>query len=251
MNLPFLIPDWPAPPSVRALATTRAGGVSTGPYGSLNLGDHVGDEPAAVTANRLRLRPHFPAEPLWLQQVHDVRVVEPDSPEPEPPEADAAVARRPGQVCVVLTADCLPVLFCDVAGRVVAAAHAGWRGLLKGVLERTVEAMAVSPREVLAWLGPAIGPAAFEVGGEVRDAFIAEDPGAVTAFHAALAPGKWLADLPALARRRLAWVGVDKIHGGDQCTYLDPERFFSYRRDGVTGRQGSFIWLADSAVSRY
>lgn len=251
MSPQFLTPDWPAPASVMALSTTRAGGVSTGAYGSLNLGDHVGDEAAAVAANRLLLRPQFPGEPLWLRQVHGTRVVEAGSQETVPPEADASVARWPGQVCVVLTADCLPVLFCDVDGRAVAAAHAGWRGLLRGVLERTVEAMAVPPGGVLAWLGPAIGPAAFEVGGEVREAFIAEEPGAAAAFHRAPAPGKWLADLPALARRRLARAGVHRVYGGDQCTCQDLERFFSYRRDGVTGRQGTFIWLTDSAASRY
>ena len=252
MDLQLLRPDWAAPATVHALATTRTGGASTGPYASLNLGDHVGDAAAAVAANRRLLRPHFPSEPLWLRQVHGVEVVEAgESTGGDPPEADGSVARRAGAVCVILTADCLPVLFCDVAGRVVGAAHAGWRGLLGGVLERTVKAMAVPPEDVLVWLGPAIGPSAFEVGAEVRDAFVAADPPAAAAFRPAAAPGKWLADLPALARQRLADVGVEKVHGGDLCTYRDAERFFSYRRDGVTGRLGSFIWLADPAPARY
>jgi YfiH family protein len=250
VSLQLLYPDWPAPSFVRAFASTRVGGVSTAPYASLNLGDHVGDEPAAVAANRCLLRPYFPAEPLWLRQVHGVAVADAGLAHDGPPEADAAVARHAGQVCAVLTADCLPVLFCDAAGRVVAASHAGWRGLLNGVLERTVDAMGVPPGQVLAWLGPAIGPAAFEVGGEVRDAFVAEDPLAATAFQPGTAPGKWWGDLPALARQRLGRKGVTGIHGGEMCTYCDKERFFSYRRDGVTGRLGSFIWLAGSSLGR-
>lgn len=242
MTLPLIRPDWPAPAGVRALATTRAGGVSSGPYASLNLGDHVGDETAAVAANRGLLRAFLPAEPLWLRQVHGMEVADAGRLHDVAPEADAAVARRPGLVCAVLTADCLPVLFCDREGTVVAAAHAGWRGLLGGVLERTVDAMAVPPAEVLAWLGPAIGPAAFEVGEEVREAFVGKDRLAASAFRPGGA-GKWWADLPALARQRLAARGVMQIHGGELCTFQDVERFFSYRRDGVTGRLGSFIWL--------
>jgi purine-nucleoside/S-methyl-5'-thioadenosine phosphorylase / adenosine deaminase len=244
VGLALLYPDWPAPPAVRAFVTTREGGLSTGPYASLNLGDHVGDEAAAVAANRRLLRTCLPAEPLWLRQVHGVDVADAGVACVGLPEADAAVARHPGRVCGVLTADCLPVLLCDTSGGVVAAAHAGWRGLLGGVLERTVEAMAVPPEQVLAWLGPAIGPAAFEVGAEVREAFVAEDPCAAAAFQSGVMPGKWWADLPALARQRLARQGVLRVHGGDSCTYRDGRRFFSYRRDGVTGRFGSFIWLA-------
>jgi len=244
VSLQLIRPDWPAPARVRAFATTREGGVSLGPYASLNLGDHVGDEPAAVAANRRLLRAHLPAEPLWLRQVHGVTVADAGLSHVGPPEADAAFARQPGQVCAVLTADCLPVLFCDTAGQVVAAAHAGWRGLLAGVLERTVSAIALPPRELLAWLGPAIGPAAFEVGDEVREAFVAEDALAGAAFRPAPAMGKWWADLPALARQRLRRCGLARVYGGDLCTHVDARRFFSYRRDRVTGRLGSFIWLA-------
>jgi YfiH family protein len=244
VGLALLYPDWPAPPAVRAFVTTREGGLSTGPYASLNLGDHVGDEASAVAANRRLLRACLPAEPLWLRQVHGVDVADAGVACDSPPEADAAVARHAGRVCGVLTADCLPVLLCDTSGGVVAAAHAGWRGLSGGVLERTVEAMGVPAEQVLAWLGPAIGPAAFEVGAEVREAFVAEDPCAAAAFQPGVMPGKWWADLPALARQRLARQGVLRVHGGDSCTYRNGRRFFSYRRDGVTGRFGSFIWLA-------
>ena len=244
----MLTPDWSAPANVRAVMTTRAGGVSRAPYDSLNPASHVGDEPAAVAANRAILRDFLPAEPLWLNQVHGdrVAVVGVDA---EGTEADASLARGPGQVCAVLTADCLPVLFCDRAGSVVAAAHAGWRGLAGGVLERTVEAMAVPPGEILAWLGAAIGPERFEVGEEVRAAFVAHDPLAATVFRPALpgtldeAPKKWLADIYALARLRLARVGVTAVYGGGLCTVSDPARFFSYRRDGRTGRMASLIWL--------
>lgn len=237
----LILPDWPAPAKVRALATTRAGGVSAGPYASLNLGDHVGDDPAAVAENRARLRKHLPAEPLWLKQVHLAHVADADSASGVP-EADASVARQRGKVCAVLTADCLPLLLCDKTGAVVAAAHAGWRGLAGGVIEAAVEAMRVSPGEVLAWLGPAIGPAAFEVGGEVRDAFLAFDPAAEAAF-VARENGKWLADIFLLARLRLGKIGVTAVYGGGVCTYSDSERFYSYRRDGATGRMASLIWL--------
>lgn len=243
MKLDVLLPDWPAPPRVQALSTTRAGGVSVGPYQSLNLGDHVGDDPAAVDINRARLQGMLPAEPLWLRQVHGTAVADGDAPGAGPVEADAAVARRMGQVCAILTADCLPVLFCDRGGTVVAAAHAGWRGLLGGVLERTLAVMGVPPGAVLAWLGPAIGQAAFEVGDEVREAFVADDPGAISGFKAGPVPGKWRADLAGLARRRLARSGVSAVYGGAHCTYQDARRFFSYRRDGTTGRMGTFIWL--------
>lgn len=221
--------------------TTRAEGVSHAPWASFNLGDHVGDDPAHVAANRARLRESLPAEPGWLKQVHSARVVELGRDTDF--EADASFTRQLGQVCAVLTADCLPVLFCDRAGSVVAAAHAGWRGLAGGVLEATVAAMRVTPGEILAWMGAAIGPQAFEVGDDVRDAFVAQHPGAAVAFlpHA---PGKWLADIYALARIRLAAVGVQAVHGGGRCTFTETETFFSYRRDGTTGRMASLIWLA-------
>lgn len=248
----WLVPDWPAPANVRACMTTRTGGVSRPPWDSLNPAGHVGDDPAAVAANRAILRRHLPAEPLWLEQVHGCDVVarsEETTVDLPPPCADASLARRPGQVCAVLTADCLPVLLCDRAGTVVAAAHAGWRGLAAGVLEATVARMAVPPCEVLAWLGAAIGPDAFEVGDEVREAFVARHPLAAVAFRPALpgtldgAPRKWLADLYALARLRLAAAGVGEVYGGGLCTHADAARFYSYRRDGVTGRMASLIWL--------
>ena len=239
----FIRPDWPAPANVRSLQTTRGGGSSPAPWLSLNLGDHVGDDPARVDANRELLRGYLPSAPVWLRQVHGVVVAEIDQAILLP-EADAAVARQAGHVCAVMTADCLPVLFCDRAGTVVAAAHAGWRGLLDGVLEATIRAMGVPSSEILAWLGPAIGPAAFEVGDEVRAAFVGRDPLAAEAFVPHVA-GKWLADIYCLARQRLLAAGVGSISGGSFCTVSDEVRFFSYRRDGVTGRMASLIWLED------
>lgn len=235
-------PDWARPASVGALSTTRQGGLSLSPWSSFNLGTHVGDDPAHVAANRAQLRAALPAEPAWLNQVHGVTVVDAATVQGVP-DADASVSRRPGAVCVVMTADCLPVLFCDRAGTVVAAAHAGWRGLHAGVLEETLAAMQVDPAQVLAWIGPAIGPRAFEVGSEVRAAFLDVQPQAEAAFVPSVAPGKWLADLPALARLRLNAAGVCAVAGGNLCTHDEPERFFSYRRDGQTGRLASLIWL--------
>jgi hypothetical protein len=237
----FLIPDWPAPDNVRALQTLRTGGCSPAPWNSFNLGDHVGDEAARVAANRDLLRASLPGEPCWLRQVHGVKVVDAASASAGV-EADAACARTAGSVCVVMTADCLPVLFCNRQGTVVAAAHAGWRGLLAGVLENTLATMQCPAGDVLAWLGPAIGPDNFEVGDEVRNAFVEGDAGATAAFQPQ-GQGKWLADLYALARRRLAAAGVVGVYGGGLCTVADGGRFFSYRRDGVTGRQASLIWL--------
>lgn len=237
----WLSPDWPAPPNVRSLVTTRHGGVSVSPYFSLNLGDHVGDDPVAVAANRARLREMLPDEPVWLKQVHGSGIVNADCAAAIP-EADGSHARKSGVVCAVLTADCLPVLLCDRAGTVVAAAHAGWRGLAGGVVEAAVQSLAVEPGDVLAWLGPAIGPGAFEVGGEVRMAFMRSAPEAALAFRPH-GDGKWLADIYLLARQRLARVGVTQVFGGGECTYHDHERFYSYRRDGVTGRMASLVWL--------
>lgn len=237
----WIVPDWPAPKGVRALSTTRFGGVSQPPYDSLNLGDHVGDSPVHVAENRARVAAHLPAPPLWLSQVHGVRVVDTAlAADGEP--ADAAFARTRGRVCAVMTADCLPVLFCHQGGQVVAAAHAGWRGLAGGVLEATLAAMAVPGDEVMAWLGPAIGPNAFEVGEEVRAAFVASHPAAASAF-VARTEGKWLADLYVLARLRLRECGVAAIYGGDRCTLTEAEHFFSHRRDRLTGRMASLIWL--------
>ncbi len=236
------VPDWPAPAAVRALQTLRTGGVSAAPWASFNLGTHVGDAPGHVAANRARLGSLLPAPPLWLNQVHGTAVADADAAAGLP-DADAAVSRLPGRVCAVMTADCLPVLLCDCDGTVVGAVHAGWRGLCAGVIEATVAAMRVPPERLLAWLGPAIGPATFEVGDEVRAAFVAHDAQAAAAFRAA-APGKWLADIFLLARQRLARAGVGAVHGGGQCTVADEVRFFSYRREGTTGRMATLIWLA-------
>jgi YfiH family protein len=241
----WLVPDWPAPPRVRAMVTTRHGGASRGAFAGFNLAEHVGDDAAAVAANRQRLRRHVPAEPLWLQQVHGVRCV--DAAAAQPGEtADACVAHAPHQVCVVMTADCLPVLLCDRAGTAVAAAHAGWRGLAAGVIEAAVRALACPPGQLLAWLGPAIGPLAFAVGDEVRAAFLAVD-GATAAAFVPCGDGKWLCDLYQLARQRLAACGVTAVSGGGWCTVADAERFYSYRRDRATGRIATLIWLEDGA----
>lgn len=239
----WIVPDWPAPERVRAAVTSRSGGVSHGPYSSMNPADHVGDEPAAVAANRHRLeqRLQLPAAPVWLQQVHGTTAVD-AAAAGGVVQADAAYACQPGVVCAVLTADCLPLLLCDRVGTRVAAAHAGWRGLAAGVIEQTVAAMGLPGDELLAWLGPAIGPAAYRVGGEVRDTFVAHDPRAAAAFES-VADGSWQADLYQLARQRLADCGVHAVSGGDHCTFTESGRFFSYRRDGVTGRIASLIWL--------
>lgn len=235
------VPDWAVPANVKALQTTRNGGASRMPWASFNLGDHVGDDPAAVAANRQALRAALPGEPRWLRQVHGIVAVDVGR-EAKTEVADTAFTRRPGAVCVVMTADCLPVLLCDRRGSVVAAAHAGWRGLLGGVVESTVAAMAVAPAELLAWLGPAIGPRCFEVGTEVRDAFVARDPSASAAFLTT-GPDKWLCDIYLLARQRLRQSGVRAISGGGACTFSESGRYFSYRRDRTTGRMASLIWL--------
>lgn len=243
-SLPGIIPDWPAPDGVRSLITTRLGGVSHGAYSSLNLGDHVGDDPERVAANRARVSSATGVPSVWLNQVHGTRVVDAAGRvgATRPPEADAAFSRQAGLACTVMTADCLPVLFCDDSATVVAAAHAGWRGLLAGVLEETVAAMGVPGRELMAYLGPAIGPQAFEVGDEVYSAFVAANTMAAEAFKPAV-EGKWLADIYQLSRQRLASQGIERIFGGSFCTFNDAERFFSYRRDGQTGRMASMIWL--------
>lgn len=237
----LLTPDWPAPASVRACVTTRQGGVSLPPFDTFNLGDHVGDDPAAVAQNRLRLSGEFDIQPAWLKQVHGLAVADADPSRVV--EADASWTDRPGIACTVMTADCLPVLFCDLAGTQVAAAHAGWRGLAGGVLEATLDRLDVPPAQVLVWLGPAIGPQAFEVGLEVRDAFTAVHPEAARAFVDGERPGKLMADIYALARIRLAARGVTAVYGGGLCTVSD-ERFFSYRRTPQGGRFASLVWLA-------
>lgn len=247
--MPGLIPvDWPAPKNVQAVTTSRIGGVSLAPFDSFNLADHVGDHPTAVLANRELLLEELalPAEPVWLKQMHGTTVITLDDRPGEPSEADAGVADGPNRVCVVLTADCLPVLFCDRAGQCVAAAHAGWRGLADGVLEATVTQMGVAPGEVIAWLGPAIGPQAFEVGEEVRAAFVDDDAGSAAVFTVHT-DDRWLVDIYRLARLRLARAGITAVYGGGRCTYSEAGMFYSYRRDGTTGRMASLVWLADDA----
>ncbi|MFA6015769.1 MAG: peptidoglycan editing factor PgeF [Gallionellaceae bacterium] len=236
-----IVPDWPAPAQVKALQTTRLGGVSQAPYAQLNLGDHVGDHPLIVAQNRQRLSALLPAEPVWLQQVHGTAVANADEGSCFI-QADASVARQRGAVCAVMTADCLPILLCDQSGTVVAAAHAGWKGLAAGVIETTVQSMRVEPVQLMAWLGPAISQRAFEVGAEVREQFMQHAPQVEQAFIAG-ANGKWMADIYLLARQRLNALGISQIYGGNFCTYSDAERFYSFRREGVTGRMGTFVWI--------
>ena len=261
--MPFLRPDWPdAPANIGALSTLRSGGVSSAPYGDgahetsgggLNLGLHVGDDIESVQHNRALLQAALPGRPAWLTQVHGTHVVDADAyvgAGSSVPVADASVASARGAVCAILSADCLPVLLCDAQGSVIACAHAGWRGLAGGVLKQTVAAMrARGAGEILAWLGPAIGPRRFEVGSDVLQAFIegAVDAAGRRAIAAAFVPlaahpGKYLADIYALARCALTQGGVHNVAGGQLCTVSEPLRFYSYRRDGITGRQASLIW---------
>lgn len=241
MSVEWLAPDWPAPERVVALASTRAGGASCGAYAGLNLALHVGDAPPAVAANRRLIASALPGEPLWLNQVHGTDVVIAEDARPGV-TADAALTRRPNRVLAVLHADCLPVLFCDERASVVAVAHAGWRGLAAGILERTVDATGVPPERLLAWLGVAISAAAYEVGPELVAAFVERDPGAAEAFSPGEA-GKWRCDLYALARRRLARCGLGRVWGGGLCSHGDARRFYSHRRDGSTGRMATLVWL--------
>ena len=238
----FIIPDWPAPSWVRAVQTTRTGGVSTGPYASFNLAAHVEDDSAAVKENRRRLVEalNLPAQPCWLTQVHGTGIVDADRAPPGQ-EGDGSVSRAAGAVCAVLTADCLPVLLCDRAGTCVAAVHAGWRGLADGVITAAVDAIGQPGSQLLAWLGPAIGPQAFEVGDEVRTAFVARDVAAEAAFTPVR--DRWHADLYRLAHQQLASLGITEVSGGEWCTFEDSARFYSYRRDHRTGRMASLIWL--------
>lgn len=240
--LRWLTPDWPVPGRVRSLSTLRMGGVSEAPFESLNLAAHVGDSPESVAENRrsLMAAADLPAEPRWLEQVHGTRVMDLDLETQGP--ADAAITRQASRVCAVLTADCLPVLLAAESGDRVGAVHAGWRGLAAGVIEAAVAALGPSPGNLLAWLGPAIGPMHFEVGAEVRDALLAADGGA----HDLIRPnsrGRFMADLYGLARSRLRRLGVARIYGGGECTYAQAGRYFSHRRDGRTGRQATLIWL--------
>jgi YfiH family protein len=250
----WIFPEWLAPGNVGALSTTRLGGVSSGPYGDvsgkegLNLGAHVEDDPECVRMNRAKLRAVMPAEPAWLVQVHGNTVVDAATVS-APVEADASIATVPGVVCAIQTADCLPVLFCDIEGKAVGAAHAGWRGLASGVLENTIRRMRdAGAGDILAWLGPAIGPGRFEVGQDVYDAFTAHQPEAADAFKPIPGmQGKYLADIYLLARQRLATQGVTRISGGGFCTVSDAVRFYSFRRDRITGRMASLIWLKQEA----
>jgi len=234
---------WDRHPRVRFLQTTRLGGFSAAPYGSFNLGDHVGDDPDAVQANRGLLRGWLPAEPVWLEQVHGVRVIEASAAVVRP-SADGAWTATPEVVCAVMTADCLPVVLADRAGTRVAAVHAGWRGLADGVIETAVDALGLPPARLQAWLGPCIGPRGFMVGAEVRERFLdlaAED---AQAFLPASQPARWLADLAALGRSRLRRCGLNAVAGVGGCTWSDPVRFFSHRRDGAaTGRMATLVWL--------
>jgi polyphenol oxidase len=246
----WIVPQWSPAANVHALITTRNGGTSTGPFASFNLGTGSGDDVAAVAANRARLREHLPADPVWLRQVHGVKVADADAHAHAGTaaniEADAAVARNARTVCVVMVADCLPVLLADDKGSVVGATHAGWRGLAADVLERTIEAMQVAPQTLTAFLGPCISGSVYEVGSEVRDVFCTDDAAASEAF-APKSDGKWLANLPLLARQRLIRAGLQdlRIAGGAWCTLSDPARFYSYRRDGASGRMAALIWRDD------
>jgi YfiH family protein len=247
-------PHWPAPATIHSLVTTRQGGVSSSPYDSLNLGDHVGDQPSQVIANRQILRNQLPTEPIWLKQTHGIEVSTPDSRShhaSNPVVADAAVTNIPDEVLVIMSADCLPVLFSNADGTVIGAAHAGWRGLCDGILESTVSEILMlanksSAQDLIAWMGPAIGPESFEVGEDVVGRF--QESGLHDLYKCFLPiankPGKYLANIYQLARDRLNKVGVNAIFGGDLCTVTDGERFFSYRRDGVTGRFASLIWIS-------
>ncbi len=244
-NSDFILPNWPAPANVKALQTMRTGGFSHAPYNSFNLGDHVKDNPIHVAQNRQLLSQFLPSEPVWLNQVHGVDVI--DAADTScAPSADASYTMRKNVVCVTMTADCLPVLLCDSAGTVVSAVHAGWRGLCDGALEasfhKVCRAANIESNHLMAWLGPAIGPNAFEVGAEVRAQFIAIDKKSEVAFkpHG----DKFLGDLYKIATQRLNKLGVTKIYGGDRCTFTEKDHFFSYRRDNITGRMATLIWLA-------
>jgi YfiH family protein len=248
-EIEIITPDWKAPPGVRAAFTLRRGGVSTGAYESLNIASHVDDVPAAVLENRKRVRAELmlPAEPVWLEQIHGVAVADLDQALPLR-RADAAVAHIPDRICAIQVADCMPVLFATHDGLRIGAAHAGWRGLAGGVLEGTVAAMHCMPGRLIAWLGPCIGPENFEVGDDVREAFVSRDSQVQDAFERN-ARGRWQCDLYAIARRKLSRLGIADVRGGGWCTFSEPARFFSYRRDGQCGRMAALIWR-DSRVLR-
>lgn len=243
-TLPIITPPWPAPDNIRAYTTTRSGGVSNPPYHSLNLAHHVGDRPEAVVENRDRLYQFLslPSEPIWLEQVHGNKIVSAGKGPGQ--RGDASIASEPGSVCTILTADCLPLLLCDRKGTRVAVVHVGWRGLAAGIIKATVSALQVPGENLLAWLGPAIGPKVFEVGSEVKQIFLDQDRRNASAFRAH-GQNRWLADIYQLARLHLTSLGIRSIYGGQYCTVTDPDRFYSYRRDGKTGRMATLIWLAD------
>lgn len=243
MSESLIIPNWDVPSTVRAVSTTRMGGVGDTPWNTFNLGSHVGDNLDVVKRNRDRLIEvaKLPAPPFWLNQVHSDLVINAVASSTDLPDADASFSREAGSVCVVMTADCLPVLFCNRQGTQVAAAHAGWRGLCDGVLENTLATFDDDPSDIITWIGPAIGPQAFEVGPEVRAAFISHQEVAAQCFTAR--GEKYLADLPRLAELRLKRAGVDAIYQSQRCTFSEAEYFFSYRRDGQTGRMASLVWL--------
>jgi YfiH family protein len=253
----WIVPQWPAPATVRAVCITRAGGISLPPYDSLNLGDHVGDDILAVGSNRVRVAQALQSHPVFLQQVHGVGVLPLHAHTPHGSVADACYTVATGVACTIMVADCLPMLFTDAQGSFVAAAHAGWRGLAgvdeatgepggPGVVEALCRLLPVAPTELMVWIGPGIGPQAFEVGDEVRQAFVTQDPVAASCFRPGLAAGKWLADLAGLARLRLAAIGIRQVYGNDSgsewCTFSQPSRFFSHRRDRVSGRFAACVW---------
>lgn len=239
----FIYPDWPAPDNIKAFTTTRQGGVSFSPYDAFNLGDHVADSPADVQKNRdiLITMAGLPSQPKWLTQVHGTRVIDSQHWQTGE-EADAIFCQQPDDVCAILTADCLPVLLCNQSGSQIAAIHAGWRGLLNGIIEKTLTHFSTEPSTTIAWLGPAIGPQQFEVGKEVFDAFTHIDTQAEQAFKQ-IDNEHYLADIYQLARQRLQNHGVTQIYGGNHCTVSEPVQFYSYRRDGQTGRMASIIWI--------
>ena len=243
-KLNFIIPNWPAPANVHALQTNRRAGHSHAPFNSLNLGDHVKDNPIHVAQNRQLLSEFLPSEPVWLNQTHSISVVDAANTSCLP-DADASYSTRKNVVCVTMTADCLPILLCDTAGTVVASIHAGWRGLCDGIIEATVSQLPAKPVDLMAWFGPAIGPNAFEVGAEVRAQFIAKEAKAEHAFKPH--NDKWLCDIYKIATQRLNNCGITQIYGGNYCTFTEEENFYSYRRDGVTGRMATLIWLDSTA----
>ena len=248
-NIPseWLIPNWDAPNNIKAVMTSRQGGFSRAPFDSMNLGDHVDDDLHSVAKNResLKQKLNLPNDPLWLTQIHGVTIANADQQNQGKVEADASIAHQSGSVCAVMTADCLPVLFCNQQGTAIAAAHAGWRGLHAGILEQTVKALNCPAEEVMAWFGVAIGEEYFEVGDEVREAFVSVQVEAEKAFVPSVNAGKWLADIYLLARLCLQAIGVRKITGGEYCSYKDKERFYSYRREAKTGRMASLIWMSE------